>query len=250
MFDVFSIIFLILILILVIIGIIKGFLSLALSLAKGAIAALLAVLLCNPVGGLLAKTGISGGISNTVNNFLVEKAEIFDMSISTEEEKDAFIETGLKEALTKASIPDIIHEPITNVIKDKINIPVGETRTVGRVIGDSIGHYVCVIIAFILLIIIFSILLWLLQKLLKNVNKIPVFGPANRILGGVFGLLLALLIIGVICYLVALIISLPGEFPQKIAETFKLAEGQEDEWSFAKLCYKYNIISWLITLIF
>ena len=139
---------------------------------------------------------------------------------------------------------------ILSYAKDKINIPVGETRTVGRVIGDSIGHYVCVIIAFILLIIIFSILLWLLQKLLKNVNKIPVFGPANRILGGVFGLLLALLIIGVICYLVALIISLPGEFPQKIAETFKLAEGQEDEWSFAKLCYKYNIISWLITLIF
>lgn len=250
MFDVFSIVFLIIIIVLVIIGIIKGFLSLALGLAKGAIAALLAALLCNPIGGLLAKTGIGGGISNGVNSFLVEKSEIFDMSLATEEEKDAFIKEGLSQALTEANIPGVVHEPITNVLKDKINIPVGETRTVGRVIGDSVGLYVCVIIAFVLLVIIFSILLWLLQKLIKNVNKVPVFGPTNRILGGVFGLLLALLIIGVVCYVLAIIISLPGEFPQKIAETLKLAEGQESEWSFAKLCYKYNIISWLIKLIF
>lgn len=250
MFDVFSIVFLIIIIVLVIIGIIKGFLSLALGLAKGAIAALLAALLCNPIGGLLAKTGIGGGVSNGVNSFLVEKSEIFDMSLGTEEEKDAFIKEGLSQALTEANIPGVVHEPITNVLKDKINIPVGETRTVGRVIGDSVGLYVCVIIAFVLLVIIFSILLWLLQKLIKNVNKVPVFGPTNRILGGVFGLLLALLIIGVVCYVLAIIISLPGEFPQKIAETLKLAEGQESEWSFAKLCYKYNIISWLIKLIF
>ena len=37
---------------------------------------------------------------------------------------------------------------------------------------------------------------------------------------------------------------------QKLAQTLKLAPGQEGEWSFAKFCYKYNLISWILNLIF
>ncbi len=249
MFDVFSIVFLILMIIFVIIGIFKGFLSLALGLAKGLIATLLASLLCNPVGGLLAKTGIGTGITGSINNFLVEKSDYFEMTISTEVEKQEFLDKGVGDALNKAGFPDIIKEPVANIISEKVNIPLNE-KPIGIVIGEAIARYVCVIIAFIVLILVFSIVLWIVQRLFKNANKIPVFGTVNRVLGGIFGLGLALFIIGIVCYVVAIIISLPGEFPQSIAQTFKLAEGQENEWSIAKFCYKYNIIGWIIKLIF
>ncbi|MGN0648947.1 MAG: CvpA family protein [Oscillospiraceae bacterium] len=63
-------------------------------------------------------------------------------------------------------------------------------------------------IAFMLIFIVVSAVLGIAAHLLKVVNKIPILGGANAVLGGITGLLEAVLSLMIICLVLRLIISL------------------------------------------
>lgn len=74
-------------------------------------------------------------------------------------------------------------------------------------IANSIATVIARVIVFVILFIIFSIVLKLASKLLSSLlDKIPLVGTANSLLGGVLGLIKAIIIIYVICTVSYLIV--------------------------------------------
>ena len=248
MFDVLSIAFIVIIIVSCIVGYFRGFLALLVGLLKGFVAIILASLLCKPMGSALT-TKMGTGITDKVENYLIEKGETFKYEL-TKENKEIFIDNQLDQQLENSKIPQVLRTYIKNVLVDKVEIEDGETITVARYMGKGMSFFVCTIIAYIIVFIIIMILLSIVQRLFKNINKVPIVGLANRLLGLGLGVLVALLFIGVICYVLTFLMSIPGDMSNWIMNTLKLTEEQKEEQSIAKIMYEHNIIKWAFNIMF
>lgn len=249
MFDVLSIAFIVIIIVSCIVGYFRGFLALLFGLLKGFVAIILASLLCKPMGSALNTTKMGTGITDKVENYLIEKGETFKYEL-TKENKEIFIDNQLDQQLENSKIPQVLRTYIKNVLVDKVEIEDGETITVARYMGKGMSFFVCTIIAYIIVFIIIMILLSIVQRLFKNINKVPIVGLANRLLGLGLGVLVALLFIGVICYVLTFLMSIPGDMSNWIMNTLKLTEEQKEEQSIAKIMYEHNIIKWAFNIMF
>lgn len=249
MFDVLSIAFIVIIIVSCIVGYFRGFLALLVGLLKGFVAIILASLLCKPMGSALNTTKMGTGITDKVENYLIEKGETFKYEL-TKENKEIFIDNQLDQQLENSKIPQVLRTYIKNVLVDKVEIEDGETITVARYMGKGMSFFVCTIIAYIIVFIIIMILLSIVQRLFKNINKVPIVGLANRLLGLGLGVLVALLFIGVICYVLTFLMSIPGDMSNWIMNTLKLTEEQKEEQSIAKIMYEHNIIKWAFKIMF
>ena len=249
MFDVLSIAFIVIIIVSCIVGYFRGFLALLVGLLKGFVAIILASLLCKSMGSALNTTKMGTGITDKVENYLIEKGETFKYEL-TKENKEIFIDNQLDQQLENSKIPQVLRTYIKNVLVDKVEIEDGETITVARYMGKGMSFFVCTIIAYIIVFIIIMILLSIVQRLFKNINKVPIVGLANRLLGLGLGVLVALLFIGVICYVLTFLMSIPGDMSNWIMNTLKLTEEQKEEQSIAKIMYEHNIIKWAFNIMF
>ena len=66
-------------------------------------------------------------------------------------------------------------------------------------------------IFFIVLFILFTIILSIVAKLFKKVNKIPLLGKVNEVLGGVIGVIKAVIIVFVICTIMYIVVGVMDE---------------------------------------
>lgn len=249
MFDVLSIAFLVIVIISCIVGYFRGFLALLVGLLKGLVAVVLAAMLCKPMGNALNTTKMGTGIADKVENYLIEKDETFKLEL-TKESKEIYINEQLDQKLEEAKIPQVLRKYVKNILVDKMQIEEGETITVARYIGKGMSFFVCTIVAYIIIFAIILILLTIVQRLFKNINKIPIVGLANRLLGLGLGVIIALLVIGVICYVLTFLMTVPGDMSNWIMNTLKLTEEQKDEQSLAKFMYEHNVIKWALNIMF
>lgn len=249
MFDVLSIAFLVIVIISCIVGYFRGFLALLVGLLKGLVAVALAAMLCKPMGNALNTTKMGTGIADKVENYLIEKDETFKLEL-TKESKEIYINEQLDQKLEEAKIPQVLRKYVKNILVDKMQIEEGETITVARYIGKGMSFFVCTIVAYIIIFAIILILLTIVQRLFKNINKIPIVGLANRLLGLGLGVIIALLVIGVICYVLTFLMTVPGDMSNWIMNTLKLTEEQKDEQSLAKFMYEHNVIKWALNIMF
>lgn len=249
MFDVLSIAFLVIVIISCIVGYLRGFLALLVGLLKGLVAVVLAAMLCKPMGNALNTTKMGTGIADKVENYLIEKDETFKLEL-TKESKEIYINEQLDQKLEEAKIPQVLRKYVKNILVDKMQIEEGETITVARYIGKGMSFFVCTIVAYIIIFAIILILLTIVQRLFKNINKIPIVGLANRLLGLGLGVIIALLVIGVICYVLTFLMTVPGDMSNWIMNTLKLTEEQKDEQSLAKFMYEHNVIKWALNIMF
>lgn len=249
MFDVLSIAFLVIVIISCIVGYFRGFLALLVGLLKGLVAVVLAAMLCKPMGNALNTTKMGTGIADKVENYLIEKDETFKFEL-TKESKEIYINEQLDQKLEEAKIPQVLRKYVKNILVDRVQIEEGETTTVARYIGKGMSFFVCTIVAYIIIFAIILILLTIVQRLFKNINKIPIVGLANRLLGLGLGVIIALLVIGVICYVLTFLMTVPGDMSNWIMNTLKLTEEQKDEQSLAKFMYEHNVIKWALNIMF
>ena len=249
MFDVLSIAFLVIVIISCIVGYFRGFLALLVGLLKGLVAVVLAAMLCKPMGNALNTTKMGTGIADKVENYLIEKDETFKFEL-TKESKEIYINEQLDQKLEEAKIPQVLRKYVKNILVDKMQIEEGETITVARYIGKGMSFFVCTIVAYIIIFAIILILLTIVQRLFKNINKIPIVGLANRLLGLGLGVIIALLVIGVICYVLTFLMTVPGDMSNWIMNALKLTEEQKDEQSLAKFMYEHNVIKWALNIMF
>ncbi len=128
-------------------------------------------------------------IKNDVNEVVSKLPDIIKNLLPSEEEQNRLVD----EAVQSVDITEISHNLENNVVR-----PAAVT--------------VIKIIAFILLFVIASIVLSIVAKMLKFVNKIPLLGKANALLGGVIGFLKAAVFVVIISAVLSFFTANDGTF--------------------------------------
>lgn len=192
-----------LILLVVIFGIIgfkKGFLKSVLALFSWivciAIAIFAAKYVAGWINGIYDFTGLIGG--SIEKGLLDSNKEFFSISAGTLGSSQAVI----------ANIPNNVNGLLAQVIKvvfSNVTITAETTDSIARIVGVSLGNIVMIIITAILLFIILKLAIFLLSKIFDNIARTKILGGVNKILGIVFGVVKAGLIIVILnCILVSL----------------------------------------------
>ena len=237
-FDKITIIFLILLVAFIVIGIVRGFLFSLLSLAGFLIAVVCAFLLSKPVGDALTNSSIGTSMQGSIYDWILTKSNYAAYPLSQELAKEM-----LPEMLNEIGIPNFLNSFIISLILPYI--PEVATEPIGQYIAHGVTNIALVVISFLVLLIVFSIVLLFLKRFAKGVNKIPVVGLVNRLLGAVFGLAMGVVFLIVVSYGLNFVALIPGANEWLVSE---LRLTDSSSWSFAKMLYEQNVIGTLIQL--
>ena len=237
-FDKITIIFLILLVAFIVIGIVRGFLFSLLSLAGFLIAVVCAFLLSKPVGDALTNSSIGTSMQGSIYDWILTKSNYAAYPLSQELAKEM-----LPEMLNEIGIPNFLNSFIISLILPYI--PEVATEPIGQYIAHGVANIALVVISFLVLLIVFSIVLLFLKHFAKGVNKIPVVGLVNRLLGAVFGLAMGVVFLIVVSYGLNFVALIPGANEWLVSE---LRLTDSSSWSFAKMLYEQNVIGTLIQL--
>lgn len=237
-FDKITIIFLILLVAFIVIGIVRGFLFSLLSLAGFLIAVACAFLLSKPVGDALTNSSIGTSMQGSIYDWILTKSNYAAYPLSQELAEDL-----LPEMLNEIGIPNFLNSFIISLILPYI--PEVATEPIGQYIAHGVTNIALVVISFLVLLIVFSIALLFLKRFAKGVNKIPVVGLVNRLLGAVFGLAMGVVFLIVVSYGLNFVALIPGANEWLVSE---LRLTDSSSWSFAKMLYEQNVIGTLIQL--
>ena len=237
-FDKITIIFLILLVAFIVIGIVRGFLFSLLSLAGFLIAVVCAFLLSKPVGDALTNSSIGTSMQGSIYDWILTKSNYAAYPLSQEVAKEM-----LPEMLNEIGIPNFLNSFIISLILPYI--PEVATEPIGQYIAHGVANIALVVISFLVLLIVFSLALLFLKRFAKEVNKIPVVGLVNRLLGAVFGLAMGVVFLIVVSYGLNFVALIPGANEWLVSE---LRLTDSSSWSFAKMLYEQNVIGTLIQL--
>lgn len=237
-FDKITIIFLILLAAFIVIGIVRGFLFSLLSLAGFLIAVACAFLLSKPVGDALTNSSIGTSMQGSIYDWILTKSNYAAYPLSQELAEDL-----LPEMLNEIGIPNFLNSFIISLILPYI--PEVATEPIGQYIAHGVANIALVVISFLVLLIVFSLALLFLKRFAKGVNKIPVVGLVNRLLGAVFGLAMGVVFLTVVSYGLNFVALIPGANEWLVSE---LRLTDSSSWSFAKMLYEQNVIGTLIQL--
>ena len=237
-FDKITIIFLILLVAFIVIGIVRGFLFSLLSLVGFLIAVVCAFLLSKPVGDALTNSSIGTSMQGSIYDWILTKSNYAAYPLSQELAKEM-----LPEMLNEIGIPNFLNSFIISLILPYI--PEVATEPIGQYIAHGVANIALVVISFLVLLIVLSLALLFLKRFAKGVNKIPVVGLVNRLLGAVFGLAMGVVFLIVVSYGLNFVALIPGANEWLVSE---LRLTDSSSWSFAKMLYEQNVIGTLIQL--
>lgn len=108
-------------------------------------------------------------------------------------------------------LPDFVKQPIIDQFGTVTLFDSWDFAT--RVVDEVISPLIVPIIAVVLFVIVFILLRLLfniITKLLRGVNRVPVIGTANRVLGGVAGIVVGLLYVFLLVVVLSALSSLYG----------------------------------------
>lgn len=166
-------------------GFIKGFTSLLVRFLAGILTLVLSFVLCrnaadflNDVFGMTDKLGAS--IAGALPKVFGE--ELMSMPVSMVNEGN----------LGSLSVPKFIVNLLLKIASDG-SVP-ADTAVVD-VLAPAFAYYIAVVIGFVLCYILFRILFFLIGRLFKGVNKIPLLGGVNRLLGFLLGAIQGFLVV-------------------------------------------------------
>ncbi len=182
-------------LIMIILSAYKGFIGCLLGIVTSLVAVLLAVFLSGVVvdgtGGLFGLQGVLAG--KFASTFA--KVDGFNVDVSS---------VGVEAALKSQDVSAVLSRLVLKIAGKEEEIAAG--TTLATLLGKAVGSLAARLIAGVLLFILIKVVVTLLKKMLKSVlDNIPVLGGVNRVLGGVFGLLYAWVIVSAILMVFALI---------------------------------------------
>ncbi len=190
-----------------------------------AIALILAGVLCAPAANLVYDKAVREPVENAVYNAVSENFAGGEISATAEQ-----VSTLIEEAIDK--LPAFI-KGVTGIEdkKDAVIESVNELKTADireitdNIVGKYIAPVVIRVLSVIVFIILFVVLLFvckLLSKCLKLVNKLPLIGKLNSLLGGILGVLQGALIALAVCWVLVAVTNDGGSlFKIVTAETIE-----------------------------
>ena len=189
-----------------IIGLKKGFLHQVLSLFSWVVCVIVAILVAKYVAGWI--NGIydfSALIGGKIEEGLANSNEFFTMAINAFKNSPAE-GAGVNNIIN--SIPAGTNGILTQIIKlvfNNVAVDMESEQTIAAFLGSNLGHICMVIISGILVFILLMIVVAILRKVFDKISKTKVLGGLNKILGLVFSLVKAAVVVIIInCALVGL----------------------------------------------
>lgn len=240
--DIVSIIIIIFMLVSIIGGCIKGFAFTLLNAGKVVIIFAAGVLLAKPISVLLTNSPIGAKMIDTLSSSFLAKGAPFDMVINDITDKGLVIQEGLKTlSIPEAFIP-VLSKLLNGIIPDS-----GEEQ-LAIYFANSITSYAMLSLAFLIIELVVSIVVIVLGRLLKNINKIPLIGSFNRILGGVFGLFIAYIMVDALLFGLAFLSAYSPTLAEWVNTTLYLGETNEGIFTISKFMTTNSITNYLISL--
>lgn len=179
----------------------------------------------------LAQYGISSNVLDGLN--ATQQSTIEDALNEAEIPRDMQMA-----AIERADLPDVFKDLLSVNNNSEIYEELG-VDTFAQYVGNYLAKLIINIVAFLCTFIIVTIILRAIVFALDIVSELPVLGIINRLLGGVIGLLGALIITWLIFIFITLLYTMPvgKEVYQMIQSNAAL-----------KLLYEYNPIMNLVTI--
>lgn len=194
------------VILLLILGYKRGFIRTVINLVGYAVSAVLAFFISQPVAGFIFESFFRKGSVDMINGELGKLsggqsvAELLDTAFAAIPERISALASSYVGSLDQ--------------IKDTIAASAPTTADVATAVVDQVIGPIATImiqsIVFLVLFIVFCILVKLVTKTLKIIDKLPVIGTANAVLGLVVGLVQAVIFLFIFTSVVALIIQLSG----------------------------------------
>ena len=238
--DIISLIFLIIILVSIISGFKKGFFKIVIRLIKGILSLVLAFIFAKPIANILMETPVGLFIQEHLNDAFVAQGGIFTLTI-TEANKAEVFNYGLAEL----NIPSFLSNILVNYL-DELVVLNGSVN-VAEALSNSLTFYILVAIGFILVYIVVLIICSILNKILKNLAKLPIINPLNRLAGALLNGVIGLISVCLILYLITLILPFSSEFSVWFSETIMLND--PEVFTLSKFLYENNLLLKLLELI-
>ncbi|PWM73593.1 MAG: hypothetical protein DBX59_04615 [Bacillota bacterium] len=185
-------------------GFIKGFASMLLKFLAGFISLVLALVLCGRCAVVLNNLfSLTDALANSLSSSLggVFGEELMSLPVSAFTEGTA----------AGAALPKFVVNLLLKLASDS-SVPAD--IAVIDVLAPAFAYYIAAVIGFFVTYILLRVLFFLLSRFFRNVNKIPVLGAANRLLGFVLGAAQGFLVIYVL-------LSLIGILPFAFLDGFK-----------------------------
>lgn len=171
------------------IGYKKGFLKSLISLFSWVVCLVVAFFTAKYVASWI--NGIydfSGLIGEKVAKSLQKDNAYFSLAVSTFGTKENLINAG--EAASSGFI-----EKLIKVIFNNSKVDMTSNKTIGAVIGESVGDITMILVAGLLVFIVLMIVFKILSKIFDKIASMRVIGGINKLLGLAFGVLKAGVII-------------------------------------------------------
>ena len=239
-FDLIGIIYIAIVLLFVIIGYANGLIKTIVKFFKGILSIIPAVFLSMPIAKALTPTKVGGFFSDIyINKFFTDP--VYQQLINADN-KDQVLSECIQ-ANTK--LPAFINDYLAKIVGKIVTVG-SEEQEVAKVLAFALTLYTLSILAFIVITIIVRILLSLLKKINDAINKKPVIGKTNRILGAIFSLVVGVFLVCIISYGLTFFAGLNNNFSAWLDKTMKIGE---DTFTLSKFIYNNNFIGYLITWI-
>ena len=233
--DIVTICIIVFFLVFMIIGYIKGFLGILLTVCKGLASIIISYFLCKPFGDFLFNLGLGNAFVGKIETSITQMTGVAGEIINAEN-----YTTIVSGALTEMKIPDFLHGIILGLV-GKFDFSTAN-GTLAHYIATALATIACTVIAFLVLILLLNLFVLIFRRIFRGVNRIPLFGKLNRILGLVLNFLYAWFIISVFFWAVALISTFIPGVGNFVNGLLKL---DQENMSIAKWLYEHNLATYI-----
>ena len=231
--DIISLIFILIIFGCVMGGLKQGFFKIVINLIKGILSFALAILLAKPIAELLSNTFIGQTINSHLNEAFLNQGGVFSITITEANKAEV-----LKHALSEIHIPEFLSNMLSNFMSNLVEV--NGSVSVAEALSSSLTHYILIAIAFILVFILVNILCAILKGIFKKLEKLPLIGTANKVLGAILNGVIGVIVVCFITFGITLIIPFSNEFATWFADTIMLNDPETA--TIAKFFYENNFI--------
>ncbi|HPD99947.1 MAG TPA: CvpA family protein [Bacillota bacterium] len=231
LFGLMDIIIVAIIVILTIIGWKSGFLLKVIKLASSLFGLIASILLARPFSTVLDKW-FGEGIALKIEEFLLERISNGDAQ-ATEE--------NIRIALADMALPEFIMDWII----DKVNTQETITAFVDT-LTPLLKSLILLLIAFVVLFFGSMLVFMLLKVLAKMITSIPVIKQVDKVLGAIFGLFKAVVLIYVVLFLIGLLMPVPAI--NDLLGGFLTTDMQleTEEFRLSKWLYDNNVLKYIV----
>ncbi|MFA5066514.1 MAG: CvpA family protein [Candidatus Izemoplasmatales bacterium] len=230
-FGIIDVLIVIFVVIFATIGWKKGFLLKIVEMASGLFGLIGSILLARPFSTLLHKW-FGEAITGKVNEYLLSRSDLFSAGLSEENVRAAFEGMSLPKFMIDWVVEGINFDQIGLTIIDAIQ--------------PTIVNLILLLLAFVTLFFGSMIVFFILKILAKSVTSIPFIKQIDKVLGVIFGLFKITLIVYILFFVLALILTVPainnliGDFIQ-----VDMQLGTE-KFRLSKWLYDHNILKNII----